>query len=287
MYPESAPHAKGFTIVVAGKGGTGKTLVSALLVKNQVKHGALLAIDADPDANLAEALGVEVTTTVGRIRESLLDYRTRRKDTSGTMTAEKLFEQRIMEAIKEEKGYDLLVMGHGEGHGCYCAVNHILRSIIDSQARNYVTVIIDCEAGLEHISRRTTRDVDVMLVVTDGSAKGVTTAQRVRTLSSKLNVNVGRIVVVANKVAPATKAIIEEKIAEAGLELLGSLPLDPDVAEIDAQGKSIWLLPEDGPLMTAAKSLCAQLDALRGRQIEELLRMESDRGRFAEHEGSR
>ncbi len=254
---------RGFTIVVAGKGGTGKTLVSALLVRDQRKYGALLAIDADPDSNLGEALGVKVATTVGQIRESLLDYTARKGDTSPAVTTEQILEQRIMEAILEEKGYDLLVMGHGEGQGCYCAVNHLLRNIIDSQARNYATVVIDSEAGLEHISRRTTRDVDVMLVVTDSSVKGVTTATRIRELVRELNVHVGRILVVANKVMGGTSGLLEAKLADAGLELVCSLPFDLQVVENDALGKSIWEIPEGGLLMTAAKSLFAAIDVVR------------------------
>ena len=257
---------RGFTIVVAGKGGTGKTLVSALLVRDQVRHGALLAIDADPDSNLAEALGVTATRTVGRVRESLLQYKTRRTEGSG-ITAEKAFEQGIMEAIAEEKGFDLLVMGRGEGEGCYCAVNHILRSVIDTQARNYATVIIDSEAGLEHISRRTARDVDVMLVVTDASARGVTTAQRVRELSQELKVQFGRTLVLANKVTESTRQIIHTHISEAGLELVGSLPFDQQVAENDALGKPIWGLSADTPAIVALRDVCARLDAIRQERV--------------------
>ena len=259
---ENTTGLRGFTIVVAGKGGTGKTLVSALLVKDQVKHGALLAIDADPDCNLAEALGVSVPHTVGHVRESLLTYKTRRTENS-TVTAEKIFEQGIMEAIAENRGFDLLVMGRGEGEGCYCAVNHILRSVINTQTRNYATVIIDSEAGLEHISRRTARDVDVMLVVTDTSARGVTTARRVRELADQLKVTFGRILLLANKMTAPTEEIIVHHAAEADLELVGVLPFDQQVAHNDALGKSIWELTADCPMLVAFKDVCSRLDVIR------------------------
>lgn len=257
---------KGFTIVVAGKGGTGKTLVSALLVRDQRKHGAVLAIDADPDSNLPEALGIDAKVTVGGIRESILDYRSRRND-NPAVTAERLFEQRMMEAVIEQKGFDLLVMGRGEGEGCYCAVNHILRGIIDMQARHYPTVVIDSEAGLEHISRRTARDVDVMLVVTDASARGVGTARRVAQLAQELNVTFGRTVMLVNKVTGETRAIMARQAEEAELEVIGFLPYDPRVAENDALGRSVWELPEDGPVMQAAQEVFARLDAIRADRL--------------------
>jgi CO dehydrogenase maturation factor len=257
---------KGFTIVVAGKGGTGKTLLSALLVRDQRKHGAVLAIDADPDSNLPEALGIDAKVTVGGIRESILDYRSRRND-NPAVTAERLFEQRMMEAVIEQKGFDLLVMGRGEGEGCYCAVNHILRGIIDMQARHYPTVVIDSEAGLEHISRRTARDVDVMLVVTDASARGVGTARRVAQLAQELNVTFGRTVMLVNKVTGETRAIMARQAEEAELEVIGFLPYDPRVAENDALGRSVWELPEDGPVMQAAQEVFARLDAIRADRL--------------------
>jgi CO dehydrogenase maturation factor len=253
---------KAFTIVVAGKGGTGKTLVSALLVRDQRRHGPVLAIDADPDANLPELLGVEVEKTIGDIRESLLEHQTRHTD-GETVPIDKRFEQGVMEAIVEEDDFDLLVMGRSEGEGCYCAVNHILRRIIDTQVQNYPTVVIDSEAGLEHISRRTARDVDLMLMVTDTSARGVNTARRVSELGKELRVDFGKVMMLVNKATDETRPIITEHAETAGLDLLGFLPFDPAVLENDAQGKSIWELPEDGPVMRTAAELFPRLDRIR------------------------
>ena len=260
---------KGFTIVVAGKGGTGKTLTSALLVKDQQKHGAVLAIDADPDSNLPEILGIDVIGTVGDAREDLLDYKTRQTETVA-ITPEKLFEQKVMESIAEEQKFDLLVMGRGEGEGCYCAVNHILRSIIDTQAKNYPTVIIDSEAGLEHISRRTARDVDLLLVVTDASARGMHTARRVAELAEELRVNFGRIVVLVNKATDNTRDVMAQHAKDAGLELIGFLPYDLEVAENDVMGNPIWDLPDDNPVILAARDVFARLDEIRKEQLSKI-----------------
>ena len=262
--------ARGFTIVVAGKGGTGKTLVSGLLVRDQRKHGAVLAIDADPDANLAETLGVRAGNTVGQVREKVLDYKTRRNENS-TITADRQFERLLMESIVEEEDFDLLVMGRSEGEGCYCAVNHILRGIIDTQARNYATVVIDSEAGLEHISRRTARDVDVMLVVTDPSARGVQTARRVAELARELRVEFGRLLVLVNKVTEQTQKIVEGHAEQAGLELIGFLPFDPQVVENDALGRPIWELGEDRPLLKAAREVFAKLDTIRQEKLGDVM----------------
>lgn len=257
---------RGFTIVVAGKGGTGKTLVSALLVRYLRRHGAVLAIDADPDSNLPEALGVESPRTVGQIRESLLDPRAR-GERAAALPAERLFEQKVLEAVSEQNGYDLIVMGRGEGEGCYCAVNHILRSIIDGQARNYASVVIDSEAGLEHISRRTARDVDVMLVVTDASARGVGTARRVCELARELKVRFGRTLVLVNKVTDQTRAIMARHAEAAGLEVVGYLPYDPAVAENDSRGLPIWSLSDDSPVVRASQEVFRRLDAIRKERL--------------------
>lgn len=257
---------RGFTIVVAGKGGTGKTLVSALLVRYLRRHGAVLAIDADPDSNLPEALGVESPRTVGQIREALLDPRAR-GETAATVPAERLFEQKVLEAVSEQTGFDLIVMGRGEGEGCYCAVNHILRSIIDGQARNYPFVVIDSEAGLEHISRRTARDVDVMLVVTDASARGMGTARRVCELARELRVQFGRTLVLVNKVTEETRPIMARHAEEAGLEVVGYLPYDPAVAEQDSRGLPIWSLPADSAVVKASEEVFRRLDAVREERL--------------------
>ena len=172
-----------------------------------------------------------------------------------------------MESIVEEEDFDLLVMGRSEGEGCYCAVNHILRGIIDTQALNYPTVVIDSEAGLEHISRRTARDVDVMLVVTDASARGLNTARRVAELAKELRVDFGRLLVLVNKITDQTQPIVEKHAQESGLELIGFLPFDHQVVENDALGKPIWDLPEDQPVVRASRQIFAKIDAVREEKL--------------------
>lgn len=253
---------KGFNIVVAGKGGTGKTLMSGLLLRDQIKHGPVLAIDADADSNLPEVLGVEVTKTVGDVREQLLESKTRHTDNI-QKTPDKILEEGIMESIVEDHKFDLLVMGRGEGEGCYCSVNNILRSIIDTQVKNYETTIIDSEAGLEHISRRTCRDVDIMVVVTDASARGMNTAKRVAELVNELYINFGKIFVVANKITDKTKDIIDKQARDSGLEIIGYLPIDAQIAENDALGKSVWELPDDNPVVAAAQQVFKRIDEVR------------------------
>ncbi len=253
---------KGFSIVIAGKGGTGKTLMSSLLVRDQVKHGSVLAIDADADSNLPEILGVEVIKTVGEIREELVKQKNRHTENTHKTPA-MVMEQGIMEAIVEEHKFDLLVMGGSEGEGCYCVVNNILRSLIETQVKNYVTTIIDSEAGLEHISRRTAHDVDIMLVVTDASARGLNTAKRVAELAKELRINFGNILVVANKVSDDTREIVDKQAREFGLQVAGYLPFDSIVAKNDAMAIPIWELPEDNPVITAAKQVFDKIDEVR------------------------
>ena len=245
--------AKGLTIAVSGKGGTGKTMLSSLLVGYFSKIGTVFAIDADPDSNLPDALGVEVKKNVGLVREEILDIRSEK--TSPSITKKDLFEMELLQIVEEGSAFDLLVMGRSEGAGCYCTINHILRDVIDTKSKNYDTVIIDCEAGLEHLSRRTTRGAEVMIVVTDATKKGILTAKRVKELSLEVNIDFNRIVVVANKVTPETKPIMEELGKQNGLEIIGYVPFDPFIAQFDATGRSLLELPEDSPCVLATQKI--------------------------------
>ena len=164
----------GRVLSVSGKGGTGKTLIAALLIREILalcEDACVLAVDADADANLADALGVSFFKTVGDIREEILEEKHREFFDLRTR-----FEAEIASILVEERGFDLLVMGRPEGPGCYCPVNHILRKAIDTLSQNYDYTVIDCEAGLEHLSRRTTQNVDLMIVVLDETMKSIKTA---------------------------------------------------------------------------------------------------------------
>jgi len=178
-------------IAVAGKGGSGKTSVSSLIVRYLLKNGKtpILVVDADPNANLAEGLGLEVTETIGRI---LNDFQGEKLNIPAGMTKEAYLEYRLNEIVVENKGLDLITMGRGEGPDCYCYPNTILRKFADLLAGNYAYVVMDNEAGLEHLSRRTTQNVDALLMISDHSVKGVRTISRVRDLISELKLVVKR-----------------------------------------------------------------------------------------------
>lgn len=197
-------------IAVSGKGGTGKTLVSSILVKLLSKTGKdLLVIDADPDSNIPESLGIDVDRSVGDVREDLKKDINKGKIPSG-MNKWDILDYKIMESIVETPDFDLLMMGRPEGSGCYCAVNNMLRKIIENISSNYDFIVIDTEAGLEHLSRRTTQSVDTMLVVSDSSKRGLHTASRVGNLSKELEISFDQIYLILNRVKPGNEKEICE-----------------------------------------------------------------------------
>ncbi|MCD6455822.1 MAG: AAA family ATPase [Methanophagales archaeon] len=239
---------KGKIIAVAGKGGTGKTAISARLITEILKLAAgqdvcILAVDADADSNLPEALGMSYNKTAGDIRESLLEDKHR----DVTLDVRSQFEGKIAAIIEEEEQYDLLVMGRPEGPGCYCPVNHIIRMIIDTLTKNYDYTIIDCEAGLEHLSRRTTRDVDVMLVVLDTTLKSIKTALRLRRIAEEIDADVKQMMNIANKIPEGMEAMIIEEAKKYGLTIEEIIPFDPLIPEYDFKGVPIVDLPDDAP----------------------------------------
>ncbi|KAF5411919.1 MAG: hypothetical protein C5S38_08915 [Candidatus Methanophagaceae archaeon] len=237
---------KGKVIAVAGKGGTGKTAIAALLIRELIRQGddiCILAVDADADSNLPDALGISYDKTVGDIREGLLEDKQR----DVALDVRSQFEGRVAELIVEEEFYDLLVMGRPEGPGCYCPVNHIMRLIMDTLTRNYDYTIIDCEAGLEHLSRRTTRDVDVMLVVLDGTLKSIRTALRLEEIAKEIDVDVKKMMFIANKIAADDEASVIAEIKRHGIELEEVIPFDSLIQVYDFKGKPIMDLPDDAP----------------------------------------
>ena len=175
----------GKTIVIAGKGGVGKTAIAALLIDLLSKKGVVLAIDADPSTNLNDALGLPIKGTVGRAREDITDD-IQKGRMSPTVSKQDVLDMKIREALVESSKIDLLAMGRPEGPGCYCAANHMLRLSIDRLAKNYDYTVIDSEAGMEHISRQTTRDVDFLLVVSDPTMRGITAAARMKELIKEM-----------------------------------------------------------------------------------------------------
>jgi len=232
-------------IAVTGKGGTGKTALACMLIKYlSANKKTLLAIDADPDSNLPDVLGVRVDKTIGDMREFMLQERDRLPP---DINKESLLEAKVYEVLAEMPGYDLLVMGRPEGSGCYCFANNLLRGIMDRILKNYDLTIIDTAAGLEHLSRRIIRDVDELLVVTDSSRRGLQTAERIRSLAGSLNLNIGKMHVIANKVTEENRSRVEEYARELKMDLIGVVPFDETLAEFDLEGKPLAELPEDSP----------------------------------------
>ena len=249
---------KGKVIAVAGKGGTGKTAITALLIREIIRHGediCILAVDADADSNLPDALGISCDKTVGDIREGLLAD----KQQDVTLDLRAQFEGRIAEIIEEEEFYDLLVMGRPEGPGCYCPVNHIMRIIMDTLTKNYDYTIIDCEAGLEHLSRRTTMDVDVMLVVLDTTRKSLRTALRLRQIAQEIDVDVKKMMVIANKVPEGAEEALIEEAQNYGVEIEEIIPFDPLIPEFDFEGKPIIDLPDNAPSTVSVRKVMERI----------------------------
>ena len=257
-------------IAVAGKGGTGKTAISALLIR-ELKELAnsdgdgdicILAVDADADSNLPDALGISYNKTVGDIREELLE----KKQRDVTLDLRTEFEGKIAEIIEEEDYFDLLVMGRPEGPGCYCPVNHILRMAIDTLAKNYDYTVIDCEAGLEHLSRRTTRDVDVIIAVVDMTLKSIKTALRLKEIASEIDVDVRRIFTIANKIPAGAEGRIRAEAKKYGIEIEDIIPFDRLIEEYDFSGKPLIGLPDSAPSVMGVKRIAKRIISINNQQ---------------------
>ena len=233
-------------IAVAGKGGTGKTTLSALVIRYLKKkgYGPILAVDADPNANLADALGLNAEKSLGGAREEFFESK---MNLPPGMAKETYLEMKVHETLVESPGLDLLVMGRPEGPGCYCYANNILRRHIDQLARNYPFVVMDNEAGMEHLSRRTTQGVDHLLFLSDYSIKGIRTVGKIRELIADLKLAVKEKHLVVDRAPGELAAGFQQEIQKQGVELLGIIPVDNTIFEYDLQGKSLLDLPDESP----------------------------------------
>lgn len=248
----------GVTIAVAGKGGTGKTSISALLIKLLSERGIVLAIDADPATNLNMALGLPLEETVGQVRENMAKEVKSGRFSPGISKPDYL-EFKIRESLVESPGIDLLAMGRPEGPGCYCAANNMLRGSIDRLAKSYDYTVIDCEAGMEHLSRQTTRDVDILILVSDPTLRGITTAVRMKELIGELRTSVGKIALVVNRVRGPLSTEVSTAIREAGLDIVATINEDSQASELDARGAPLPELPESAPLKQGVKEIAQRL----------------------------
>jgi CO dehydrogenase maturation factor len=246
------------TIAIAGKGGTGKTTVAALLIKFLSQKGLVLAVDADPSTNLNQALGLflEDDKTVGRVREKMTEDVSKGRFSPTIAKQEYLF-SKIMESLVESKGFDLLAMGRPEGPGCYCASNEFLRVSLDKLIKDYKYnyIVMDCEAGMEHISRQTTRDVDVLLIMSDPTIRGITTAARMKDLIGELRSKIGKVGLIVNRVKGELSPEIKKAIDESGLQVIALIPEDSNVAALEMKGIPITELRQESPLQLKVKEI--------------------------------
>ena len=264
------------TIALAGKGGTGKTTIAGLIVRYLIEEqgapgkrsGSTLAIDADPSSNLNLVLGMEVEQTVGDVREEMLDLAQGGGGALGSMpggmSKQDYLDYQIQMALAEGDRVDLLAMGRPEGPGCYCAANQMLRVIVDRLEKQYDYVVIDNEAGMEHLSRRTTRDVDVLLLVTDPTQRGLIAVQRMHEMVPELEIGVGRTFLVINRLRPVdgrleVPAPLARAVEQIGLELLGPVPEDPAMAEFEFTGRPLIELPADTAVYRAVREIAGRI----------------------------
>ncbi len=245
------------TIAVAGKGGVGKTTICGMMIDYLCKkgNGPVLVVDADANANLNEVLGVDVDTTLGDIREEMA-----RAEQKGTipagMTKADYAEFKFNSALIEEDDFDMLVMGRTQGKGCYCYVNGVLKSQVDKYAKNYSYIVMDNEAGLEHVARGTLPQVDTMLLISDCSRRGVQAVARIAEMIGEMNLNPGRMGLILNR-APGGVLDdgIREEVEKHGLQLLGVLPQDDAVYRCDCAGEPSAKLPDSNPVKDSLKGI--------------------------------
>lgn len=252
-----------FTIAVAGKGGVGKTTVAGLIVRALVERrdGPVLAIDADPNTNFHQVLGLHVERTIGDLREETLK---KIKDLPPGVTKDQYLEYGLQQCLVESNGIDLLAMGRGEGPFCYCAVNHVLRRYIDLLSKNYKYVVLDNEAGLEHLSRRTTQDVDVLLVISDANPIALQAAGRINRLADELQLRIRKRFLALNNVSDSMRTRLgsesfQEKLAQTGLALVGEIPTDETLWSLSLEGKPLNELPSTSPAKLAVHEILEKI----------------------------
>jgi CO dehydrogenase maturation factor len=248
------------TIAISGKGGSGKTTIAAMIIRRLLEQsgaGSVLAVDADPNSCLGLTLGIEPAGTVADIRE---DSQTKVPTITG-MDKLRTVEYNIQQAITESNGFDLLTMGRPEGPGCYCAVNNMLRRFLDNLSSQYRYVVIDNEAGMEHLSRRTTNNVDFLCVVAEPTSIGSVTAQRLIQLSKALPIGIKQIGVIWNKAADNNTGSFEQEVGN-DVETFGHIPYDTAVIESSSQGKTVFELSKENPAYSEIGTILERMLAL-------------------------
>jgi CO dehydrogenase maturation factor len=257
------------TIALAGKGGVGKTTIAGMIVKflAQTQPGPVLAIDADPSSNLNLVLGLDLDWTVGDIREDMLSQVKTSLGTGGAamgslpggVTKRDYLDYQIRSSVAEGGRFDLIAMGRSEGPGCYCAVNHNLREVIDSISKNYRYVVIDNEAGMEHLSRRTTRDVQHLLIVSDPTQRGLVAAGRIAGFRNELDIRIEHAFLILNRLVGSIPPSLEEQIGKLGIPLLGIVQADDELAQFETSGRPLVELGNESPVYRAVAEMMKQI----------------------------
>jgi CO dehydrogenase maturation factor len=253
------------TIALAGKGGVGKTTIAGMVIKYlaQTQSGAILAIDADPSSNLNMVLGLDLEWTVGDIREdmlaqvqkSLLQSGAAMGTLQGGMSKHDYLDLEVRSSLAEGERFDLIAMGRPEGAGCYCAVNHNLREVVDSISKSYRYVVIDNEAGMEHLSRRTTRDVEHLLMVSDPTQRGIVATERIAKMIPDLDINVENVHLILNRLMGEIPTPLMDKIEELDVNFLGAVPANNDLMEFEFSGRPLVELGDESPVYQAVAEM--------------------------------
>jgi len=258
------------TIALAGKGGVGKTTIAALVIKylSQSKQGSILAIDADPSSNLNMVLGLELEWTVGDIREDMLNQVQASLTTGGAamgslpggISKREYLDYQIRSSVSEGNRFDLIAMGRSEGPGCYCAVNHNLREVVDTISKHYRYVVIDNEAGMEHLSRRTTRDVDHLLIVSDPTQRGLVAASRIASFRKELDIRIENAYLILNRVPKPIPPELEDQINKLDVPLIGAVPNDIELTTYEFSGRPLVELGDESPIYQEISEIMQKIE---------------------------
>jgi CO dehydrogenase maturation factor len=257
------------TIALAGKGGVGKTTIAGMIIKYLVQSqtGSILAIDADPSSNLNMVLGLNLDWTVGDIREELLSQVKNSLTQGGAamgslpggVTKREYLDYQVRQSLSEGDRIDLIAMGRSEGPGCYCAVNHNLREVVDAISKNYTYIVIDNEAGMEHLARRTTRDVQHLLIITDPTQRSIIAAERIAGFRHELDICIENAYLILNRSTNNMTLAIQQLIQKSDLPLLGTIPSDQDISDLDISGRPLIDIRNNSPMFIAISAIMRQI----------------------------
>lgn len=241
-------------IAFAGKGGVGKTTVASLVIRHLSKNGKtpILAVDADPNSNLGETMGLDVPTTIGDIRET---YMKDPQSIPSGMDKVNYLETLVEQGLIERPEFDLLVMGRQEGQGCYCMVNNILNNFTDKLSANYKYLVVDNEAGMEHLSRRTSGKVDVLYLVTDYSLRGLRAVKRIHAMLDNLKLTIGELGIIVTRGPEKLGDTFLKEVDEIGLDIVAVIPDDPALLDFDMDRRSLLELPDQSPSVVEVDKL--------------------------------